>query len=111
MGTEVVLPLSDHIPLTFLNMKMSSSHITISRDGAFFLSVYLILIGAQKIRNIYMCFPYGSASTESSCNAGDLGLISGLGRSPGEGKGYPLQYSSLENSMDSPWGCKESDKI
>ena len=34
------------------------------------------------------------------CNAGDLGLIPGLGRSPGEGKGYPLQYSGLENSMD-----------
>ena len=38
---------------------------------------------------------------ESACNAGDLGLIPGLGRSPGEGKGYPLQYSGLENSMDS----------
>ena len=35
----------------------------------------------------------GSAGKESSCNAGDLGLIPGLGRSPGEGKGYPLQYS------------------
>ena len=42
----------------------------------------------------------GSAGKESSCNAGDLGLIPGLGRSPGEGKGYPLQYSGLENSMD-----------
>ena len=39
-------------------------------------------------------------SKESTCNPGDLGLISGLGRSPGEGKGYPLQYSGLENSMD-----------
>ena len=39
---------------------------------------------------------------------GDLGLIPGLGRSP-EGKGYPLQYSGLENSMDSPWGHRESD--
>ena len=37
---------------------------------------------------------------ESACNAGDLGLIPGLGGSPGEGKGYPLQYSGLENSMD-----------
>ena len=37
---------------------------------------------------------------ESACNAGDPGLISGLGRSPIEGKGYPLQYSGLENSMD-----------
>ena len=43
---------------------------------------------------------------------GDLGTIPGLGRSPGEGNGYPLQYSCLENSMDgdySQWGCKESD--
>ena len=46
-------------------------------------------------------FPYGSASKEAACNAGDLGLIPELGRSPGEGKGYPLQYSGLENSMDS----------
>ena len=37
----------------------------------------------------------------SVCNVGDLGLIPGLGRSPGEGNGYPLQYSGLENSMDS----------
>ena len=42
----------------------------------------------------------GSAGKESACNAGDLGLIPGLGRSPGEAKGYPLQYSGLENSMD-----------
>ena len=47
---------------------------------------------------------------ESACNVGDLGSTPGLGRSPGEGKGYPLQYSGLENSMDySPWGHKESD--
>jgi len=45
-------------------------------------------------------FPYGSAGKESTCNAGDLGSTPGLGRSPGEGKGYPLQYSGLENSMD-----------
>ena len=47
-----------------------------------------------------MGFPYASAGEESACNAGDLGSISGLGRSPGEGKGYPLQYSGLENFMD-----------
>ena len=46
-------------------------------------------------------FPCGSAGKESTCNAGNLGLISGLGRSPGEGKVYQLQYSDLENSMDS----------
>ena len=44
--------------------------------------------------------PFGSAGKESACNAGDLDLIPELGRSPGEGKGYPLQYSGLENSMD-----------
>ena len=44
-------------------------------------------------------FPCGSASKESACNEGNLGLIPGLGRSPGEGKGYLLQYSGLENSM------------
>ena len=47
------------------------------------------------------CFPRGSAGKESACNAGDLGSIPGLGRSPGEGSGYPLQYSGLENSIDS----------
>ena len=45
-------------------------------------------------------FPCGSGGKESTCSVGDLGLIPGLGRSPGEGKGYPLQYSGLENSMD-----------
>ena len=45
-------------------------------------------------------FPCGSSGKESTCNAGDLGSIPGLGRSPGEGKGYPLLYSGLENSMD-----------
>jgi len=45
-------------------------------------------------------FPGGSADKESTCKAGNLGSIPGLGRSPGEGKGYSLQYSGLENSMD-----------
>ena len=45
-------------------------------------------------------FPCGSAAKESACNAGDLGLIPGLERSPGEGKGYPPQYSALDNAMD-----------
>ena len=45
-------------------------------------------------------FPDNSVGKEFTCNAKDLGLILGLGKSPGEGKGYPLQYSGLENSMD-----------
>ena len=47
-----------------------------------------------------MGFPGGSEGKESACNAGDLGLIPGLGRSPGAGNSYPLLYSGLENSMD-----------
>ena len=59
-------------------------------------------------------FPGGSDSKASACNAGDLGSILGLGRSPGEGNGNPLQYSCMENPMDrgtcySSWGCKELD--
>ena len=47
-----------------------------------------------------MGFPDGSDSKELACNAGNLGLIHGSGRAPGEGYGYPLQYSCLENHMD-----------
>ena len=50
--------------------------------------------------SVFLGFPCGSAGKESACNAGDLGLIPGLGRSAGEENGYPLQYSGLENSMD-----------
>ena len=59
--------------------------------------------GGQLARKVLsteiMGFPCGSAGKEFACNEGDLGSIPGLGRSPGEGKGYPLQYSSLENFM------------
>ena len=66
---------------------------------------------------VFLGVPCGSAGKESNCNAGDLGSIPGLGRSHGEGKGYPLQYSGLEKSIDreawqaiySPWGRRESD--
>ena len=47
-----------------------------------------------------LSFPCGSAGKESACNVGDLGSIHGLGGSPGEGKGCPLQYSGLEDSID-----------
>ena len=63
-----------------------------------------------------MDLPGGSDSQESAYNAGDLGLIPGLGRSSGGGHGNPLQYSCPENphgqrslAVYSPWGCKESD--
>ena len=48
---------------------------------------------------VFLGFPGGSAGKESAHNTGDLGLIPGVGRSPGEGKGYPLHYSGLGNSM------------
>ena len=50
---------------------------------------------------VFLGFPCSSAGKESICNVGDLGSVPGLGRFPGEGKGYPFQYSGLENSM----GC------
>ena len=72
-------------------------------------------MGCSAVSNIWelpVGFPGGSAGNESASNAGVLGLIPGLGRSPEEGKGYPLQYSGLQNFMDcivSPWDCKELD--
>ena len=64
----------------------------------------LVLPGGQWSLNplpgIQGSLPWGSAGKVSTFNAGDLGLIPGLRRSPGKGKGYPLQYSGLENSMD-----------
>ena len=50
---------------------------------------------------VFLAFPGDSAGKESACNVRDLSSIAGLGRPPGEGKGYPLQYSGLENFMDS----------
>ena len=59
---------------------------------------------------VFLRFPGGPAGKESACNVGDLGLVPGLGRSPGEGTGYPLQYSGLENSRDCiVHGVTESD--
>ena len=56
--------------------------------------------GNEPLFPCFKGFPCGSAGKESACNVGDLSAIPELGRSPGEGKGYPLQYSGLENSMD-----------
>ena len=68
-------------------------------------TIWLIEVLSRKLTNsrcMYskLGFLGGSAGKESTYNAGDLGSIPGLGRSPGEGKGYPLQYSGLENSTD-----------
>ena len=64
--------------------------------------------------SVLLSFPGGSYSKELTCNVGDLGLIPGLGGSPGEGIGYPLPYSGLENFMEfhgrlQSMGHKESD--
>ena len=65
------------------------------------VAIVLELQSFQRIFRVdFLGFPGGSAGKESTCSMGDLGLIPGLGRSPGEGKGYPLQYSGLENSKD-----------
>ena len=58
-----------------------------------------------------LIFPGGSHSKESAYNSGDLGLIPGLGRFPGEGTGYPLQSTGRENSMDSPWVAKRRTQL
>ena len=54
---------------------------------------------SRDVLSVYLGFTCGSAGKESACNEGDLGSIPGLGRSPAEGKGYPLPNSSLENSI------------
>ena len=56
-------------------------------------------------------YPCGSAGKESTCNAGDLSSIPGLGPSPGEGKSSALQCSGEFHGLYSPWGLKESDTI
>ena len=74
-----------------------------------------MILTLQKQNSLTGGFPGSSDSKESACNAGDLGSIPGLGRSPGEAKGYLVQYSCVENSMDrGAWwatvhGVTESD--
>ena len=81
-----------------------------------FYSTKMFLKIIEKMLKSILGFPGASDSKESACNTGDLGLIPGSRRSPGEGNGNPLQSSCLENSMErrsllgySPWGCKELD--
>ena len=83
------------------------------------LALYSSLYKLKALLIMELIIPHSSGSEDkaSACNVGDLGLIPGLGRSPGEGNGNPLQYSCLENPMDkrslagySPWGHKESDR-
>ena len=68
-----------------------------SKDVTLLIKAHLV---KAMVFPVVMSFPCGSAGKESSCNEGDLGSIPGLGRSPREGKGYPLQYSGLEKESD-----------
>ena len=79
-----------YVPGTILSPSQTSSYFSLITvlEGRCFL---LLKIGLKE------GFPCGSAGKESTCNTGHLGSIPGLGRSPGEGKGYPLQYFDLEN--------------
>ena len=70
-----------------------------SRDHGLVIETYSCSI-KKKEKKRKKGFSGGSAGKESTCNVGDLGLIPGLERSSGEGKGYPLQYSGVENSMN-----------
>ena len=81
------------------------------------MMIFLLLLLRKKHFSsaLLLVFSCGSSGKESACNVGDLGSMPGLGRSPGAGHSYPLQYSCLENPMDrrvllgdSPWGRKES---
>ena len=79
---------------------MSSFHLmSLPLDtSSFFSSCSSLIVQGEYLE--WSLYAGGSAGKEPARNVGDLGLIPGLGRSPGEGKGYPLQYSGLENFMD-----------
>ena len=95
---------SQYIPSHESEDLISSKDYTTHRDlqiSALLLKIPMALfVELEQLIIIFVIFPHSSVSEESTCNAGDLGLIPGLGRSPGEEKGYPRQYSGLENSMD-----------
>ena len=79
----------------------------VSSFSSLFLLCFSETADALFLSFLYRSFSCGSAGKESACNVRDLGSIPGFGRSSEEGKGYPLQYSGLENSMDYvAWGHK-----
>ena len=78
-------------------LRNAGANLTSSSSRKWFLSIFIRKYVNLEYKLIGNC---GSASKESTCSVGDLGSIPGLGRSPGKGKGYPLQYSGLENSID-----------
>ena len=84
---------------SFLSLTFRTIWVTLLMSGVLWASWIQISISFLIFQQVllYMGFPCGSDGKESACNAGDLGLIPGLGRSPGGGHGNPLQYSGLEN--------------
>ena len=94
----MIMHLCKHLECTVL---------TVNPNGNYGLGVMVMCL--HRLIDYSKCTPLvrgvdngagGSAGKESTCNVGDLSLIPGLGRSRGEGNGYPLQYSGLENSVD-----------
>ena len=75
-------------------------HFLVSSPSAFEPVSLAVFLGITVSLTFLWGFPCGSAGKECTCKAGDLGSIPGLGRPPGEGDSYPLQYSGLEKSMD-----------
>ena len=104
LGHQIKLPPTHYLYSYLPTPGARSNFSKIVIHNSLFVLIYLILFLLCLIDLILLYsilgFPCGSAGKESTCNAGNLVSIPGLGRSPGEGKGYPLQYSGLENSMD-----------
>ena len=121
MSIESVMP-SNHLilchslllPLTFPSIRVYSRELALRIRWPKYWSFSFSISPSSEYSGISFMiglisqgFTCGSAGKESAYNAGNLGLIPGLGRSPGEERGFPLQYSGLENSMD----CKRFDLL
>ena len=99
-NTEILITCLPHIKPTFKKQhgRGKKTTLELDLDESWFYNIWLWNI--WQVSQSLGGFPCGSAGKESTCNSGDLDSIPGLGRSPGERKGYPLQYSGLENSRD-----------
>ena len=104
--------LSSHI-MTSLIAQLLKNLPAMQKTPVWFLGQEDLLVKGQATHSSILGFPCGSAGKESACNAGDLGAIPWLGRSLGDGRGYPLQHSGLENSRElySPWVSKNRTRL